>query len=891
MSYISTHRTGNEVLVWERVNGERRVATYTAPWYFYTTTKDANPKYYSMFGEPLERHDFGDSREFNIARAQVKGDRGLLFESDIPPDLKILAEHYYDVPAPKLNTTMYDIEVDYDPQVGFASVQDPYAPINSVALHHEWLNKIVVLAVPPNYAPKNPTNDSYQMGYAPKEFIDELNQIAPLPKGLELVVYFCRNEKELLDRYLREIADSDVVCGWNSDFFDAPYVTKRTEKYGKKYTRRLSFDLAPPPVFRDVEVMGRTSQTVDYGGRISADYMVLFRKYEMAERPSYKLESIAAEMLPDLPKLEYEGSLATLYRTNFPWFVRYNIRDTEILDGLEKRLGYVDLANQMMHLSTGTFKHVTGTLKLAELATINFCHKELNNVIVPDLDPPESSSSIQGAFVLIPQVGMHENIGSIDLNSLYPSAIRSLNISPETLIGQFIDDIKAHDEIAIGSDIELTLVFNDRVVSKELKGQAISLPAKKWREELQKMQWAVSGYGTVFSQANKGIIPTILEGWYATRKKYQALKKQATSDGDKIKATYYDKLQYVYKIKLNSFYGALTNAYFRFYDLRMGESTTSCGRKILLHQCAQTCAALDGVYQRPDIHTIDEEEQESYGYSKNWSVVYGDTDSTYFVTHAENTKDAIIIADEVSRLVNESFPDFMRNTFLCQPGFDELMKCGREIVSDRGIFVQKKRYILHIVDNEGQKVDKLKVMGLDTKKTTLPKEVSSTLNGFIGDLLRGSTWDDVAKRIVDYQDYIATTTDIMAIGLPKGVKKVEYYTGEYEADEKARIPGHVAASMFYNECLKQFEDKESMPITSGMKIKVFYLTQKYGKFKSIAIPVDIEVVPAWFLNNFTVNRQMHIDRLVINPLQNILKAIQKVVPTKQSMFVENAFEF
>jgi len=234
----------------------------------------------------------------------------------------------------------------------------------------------------------------------------------------------------------------------------------------------------------------------------------------------------------------------------------------------------------------------------------------------------------------------------------------------------------------------------------------------------------------------------------------------------------------------------------------------------------------------------------------------------------------------------------MKDTFLCNPDFDSLISCEREIVSDRGIFVDKKRYILHLVDNEGYKVDKMKVMGLDTKKTTLPKEVSAILNGFIERYLKKESWDAIAQDIVDYKETMETTNDIMSIGLPKGVKKVEHYTNEYLIHgEGARLPGHVAASIFYNLCRDEFNDNESMPIISGMKIKVFYLSQKYGKFKSIAIPVDIEQVPQWFLDEFVVDRNAHIERLVDKPLQNIIKAIDKDVPTRQSMLVDDVLGF
>lgn len=676
----------------------------------------------------------------------------------------------------------------------------------------------------------------------------------------------------------------------NCDFFDTPYIGKRLEMMGKRYLKKLSFPEGLPPRFREVDVQFRTQWTLELSGRISADYLLIFKKYEVVERPTYRLEAIAEEILIDpktkeatLPKLEYEGSLASLYNDNFEWFIRYNLRDTEILKGFEDCLGYVELANQMYHLSTGLFKHVTGTLKLSELATINYCHYELDGMIVNDNHIPSQTEKAKGAFVLLPQVGMHEWIGAIDINSLYISAMRSNNISPETIIGQFIENEKAFEEIKKRSFAELTLELDS--------GEAATATADEWYGILINKHYCISGYGTVFSLEKQGIMPSILGDWHATRKKYQKMLVEAKESGDQIKSTYYNKLQYVYKIKLNSYYGSLLNQYFRFYDKRLGESTTATGRAILLYQCSKVCEVLDGKFAPTDRLEHDKDGKPHIGYTNKWSVIYGDTDSTYFKTHARNEEEAVKVADAVGEVTSASFPKFMRETFLCSEGFDDIIETSREIVSDRGIFVDKKRYFLHIVDNEGFKCDKIKVMGLDTKKTTLPKEVSKKLNKFVENHLKGEEWDSIAVKIVDYKEELYNTNKIMSIGLPKGVKNVEAYTSEYLKDEGTRLPGHVAASIFYNICLKNYEDKESLEIRSGMKIKVFYLNRMYGRFKSIAIPVDIEIVPQWFLDNFKVDMPAHIERLVDNPMNNIIKAIGKMTPSKQSLLTDSMLGF
>lgn len=1298
MTYINAITKQNQVLVWERnATNKRTIQRYPAKHYCYL--KDDSGLYTSIFGDNLTKKSFKNRAEMSeflktnkdkITR-RVGGQE--TFESDIPTELRVLSEHYYNVKAPVLNVTFLDIEVDYDKTIGFSSVDNPYAPINAFALYHTHTNRMVIYAVPPNAETyKGDPKDLEQLQVTTK-----MNDIVPLPDDVENEIVLCGDEKELLHQFLWEIENSDIISGWNSDFFDVPYIGKRlmfmdgvtdddlSEGVRSPLFSALSFEKAGRPKWRKIERYGNDAFMLDLEGRISLDYLDLFRKYEMAERPSYKLESISEEILPDLPKLEYEGSLADLYNSNFPLFCRYNFRDTEILKGFEEKLGYVELANQMVHLSTGLFKHVGGTLKLAELATVNFCHHELDQ-IVNDVHPDDSGDSIKGAFVLIPQVGMHEGIGSVDINSLYPSAIRSINISPETLIGQFantIDDAKA---IADGTDDKIILKFDN--------GDVMEATAKSWRDTLWQMKWAVSGYGTVFDQSKKGIIPAILENWYATRKQYQKQMIDAKNDGKKDEAAYFDRLQYVYKIKLNSFYGALTNAYFRFYDLRMGESTTGTGRAILLHQCAEAVNVISGEYVLPDRICIkhekgpkkgeyepatqtqisDPEVDIHYGYSEKYPIIYGDsvagnsiietanaaqieieqlftsvdyvdgnkeysnccgvealtfnqntnqnefqpvkyivrhkvnkkmyrvwfgntryldvtedhsligyansksktpglievkpmdigknnvnslilnrhipkttnpnimndlstemfqligfiigdghverkkesgvgisigsidkqeiiskliqplidqgwftsithmknghdirlcgvkgwnflrnhlyssgtkqfpswifdistdkmaavlrgyfsadgfanknhtiglcsislefiktahrllkfcgipsnywtertensfldrfsgtytkrltvyngpafnstigfiqdrkninvqmkytrttqhmidqsgytfirptkveiiehddyvydievgsshmfyandllvhnTDSTYFDIddNTPNKENVVIRADEVGELVNKSFPEYMARTFLCQPEYDQIIKTGREIVSDRGMFVDKKRYILHIINDDGFEVDKIKVMGLDTKKTTMPKPVANKINGFIERLLKGEDWDAIAPDVVTYKEMMnnVDANDFMTIGLPKGVKNIETYTKAYVKDPTCFLPGHVSAAIFYNKCIVDRKDTETIPIHSGDKIKVFYLLTANGRFKSIAIQGDVEQVPGWFLQEYVplIDKQAHIKRLVDKPLGNIIKAIGLTPPSKQSLFVDDLLEF
>ena len=105
MSYISAYRSKDDVYVWERVGNKRKFVIYPAPYYFYY--KSPKGTYTSIYGDKLARHDCADYSEFYSLKKQQKEDDNHieLFESDIPPEIKVLSEHYYGKPPPNLHVT------------------------------------------------------------------------------------------------------------------------------------------------------------------------------------------------------------------------------------------------------------------------------------------------------------------------------------------------------------------------------------------------------------------------------------------------------------------------------------------------------------------------------------------------------------------------------------------------------------------------------------------------------------------------------------------------------------------------------------------------------------------------------------------------------------------
>lgn len=329
---------------------------------------------------------------------------------------------------------------------------------------------------------------------------------------------------------------------------------------------------------------------------------------------------------------------------SFLKFTRYNYRDVEVLCELDKKYKFIQTANSLIHQSTCHFKNIVGTVRTADMAITTFCWYELNRR-VPDSRILDEQGQAAGAYVLVPQHGIQLWIACFDINSLYPNTLRTINGSPETLRGQFVDYEQAWSAVFYRKPMQLTIKW-------ERTGEMETRSAIEWGEYLVNNKLSISGYGTVFDQTKPGIIPTILGNWYADRKVNQKLAKQkegeliplrkqyAEKPTEELKQQisqlesehqYYDMLQYCLKIKLNSLYGALLNQSFRFYDKRLGQSTTASGRVILGHQIRKGCEIIDGNYNIDPI-VDDEDPRAIRGEIASPTLLYGDTDSSIAVT-------------------------------------------------------------------------------------------------------------------------------------------------------------------------------------------------------------------------------------------------------------------
>ena len=887
MSYVDAlfDRDQDIIRVVERKDGKRHLTEYPIKYTFYY--KDQRGKYKSIFGDPLSRIVAKNTKQFRKELAINQNKE--LFESDINPIFQCLSENYLNVDAPKLNVAFFDIETDFDPERGFADPADPFMPITAITVHLQWIDSLVTFAMPPK---------GLTMEQAKKEVEEFPN------------TYLYEKEGDMLEAFLDIIQDADILSGWNSEGYDIPYTVNRVARVlSKDDTRRFCL-WKQLPKKREYEKFGRKLETYDLVGRVHLDSLELYRKYTYEERHTYRLDAIG-EMEIGEKKTVYEGTLDQLYNNDFRTFIEYNRQDVALLDKLDQKLKFIDLSNELAHANTVLLQTTMGAVAVTEQAIINEAHHR--GMQVPNRIKREPGSDpAAGAYVAFPKKGVHKWIGSMDLNSLYPSVIRALNMDPATIVGQlrptdtqaFIEEAMTLQKKSFAAawegkfgTLEYEAVMEQRkdvdiTVDWEGKDAEVYSAAEVWKLIFDRNNpWMLTANGTILTTEFDGVIPGLLKRWYSERKELQAMKKKAIDAGNKIEIAFWDKRQLVKKINLNSLYGAILNPGCRFFDPRIGQSTTLTGRAIAKHMAAEVNKVITGIYD----HTGD-------------AVIYGDTDSVYFSAYPVLqeeikagqipwTKESVIkLYDQVCEEANGSFESFMMRAFHCPKSRSDVIAAGREIVAETGLYITKKRYAALVYDEEGSRKDvdgkpgKVKAMGLDLKRSDTPVFMQEFLSELLLMVLKEKSEKEVLDRIAEFRTEFKLRPGYEK-GSPKRANKIGEYLKKETRDGKTNMPGHVRASINWNTLKRMNNDKYSQEIVDGMKVIVCKLKQNPLGYTSVAYPVDELRLPDWF-KELPFDDDAMEGTIIDNKLDNLIGVLNyDLSSTQQKNTFNNLFDF
>ena len=812
MFYTNVLRFKNNILYRGYSNGEKVMRKDNfKPKFYVTSQKDTGV--YSIDGKSVGSVSFESMWEANqwlkqnidVSGRTIYGNKKFIQQyitDKFPKDIQFNRDD--------IDVGTFDIETDYDN--GFPTPSEASQKILSITY-------------------KSSKSKLYRVwGYG--DFNESRSLIQPVR------YYKCKDETELLSKFLEFWSNPkhtpDVITGWNVRFFDIPYLIVRVSKVlGVGEIFKFS-PWGMQPDARDVLRRGKSETVYEIPGIQCLDYMELFQKfgYSYGPQESYALNHIAYVVLGE-KKLSFEesGSLKNLYKDDHQKYIDYNMKDVDLVDRLEDKMGLITLAMTMAYKGGVNYQDTFGVTAIWESIIYRRLNQQ-NKVVDINNDPPPPKRDFAGGYVKDPQIGRHDWVVSFDLNSLYPNLIVQYNMSPETIVDQ--------------SEVEGVQYY--------LAGSAV------------KGNFAVAANGSRYRKDVDGIIPQIIEEYYDER---VSVKKMMIASQKQIQEGYsYDlerdintleNRQMAIKILLNSLYGALGNRYFHYFDMRLAEGVTLSGQLAIQWAEKALNASMNELLDTQDDY-----------------VIAIDTDSLYVnfgpLVKKLNPKDPVKWLDKIC---NEHFEPVLQKAYTTlfnnMNAHKNRMTMAREGISDRGIWTAKKRYILNVHNNEGvqYKEPKLKIMGIEAIKSSTPEVVRGKFKEVFKMIISGSQ-SDTQKFIQDFKEEFRTFQPEQ-IAFPRRVSNIsDWY--DRKTIYKKSCPIHVRGSLLFNKYVKdaKLQNKYEL-ITGGDRIKFVYLKLP-NPIKENVISFH-EALPKELNIHKYVDHDTQFEKTFIEPLKLILDAV------------------
>ena len=514
-----------------------------------------NPAYIECSKE--ESTDRGINGEYLKKIYNWDKDNPNLHFHDMKPYQKFLIEKYGtdDTPSTGHRELFFDIECEIGGALTEEYIESAPMPITSIA----WWDK---------------TPDDWAILILDKK--GQLNRT----KARNKEIIPCKTEAELLAKFLERFKDidPDILIGYNSDFFDIPYLYHRMcNVLGKEWADQLSV-LGKVSSKKYDKYFFLQNQFVDIPGVESLDYIRLHKKYSWKDEPSWKLDSIGKKYA-GVNKIEYEGNLDQLFETDIHKFIQYNFRDVEILKLLDEKLQYIALTKNLSHKGKHNYSEVYANSRTQDGAISAYLLSQ--NIIPPAKDRnPLHKKNYAGGYLFCPKAGLYKYMFDEDLTSLYPSIIMTVNIGKETLVGRILDADDRNNRLGL-NDLKAKDQDEELIIENSTRTKRTRIKVSDLVELVQESNFSLSANGVFFRTDKESVLSTILKKWFQERVDYKNKMKVAYKAGDTEKGEYYHLMQYTMKILLNSLYGATALGSFRYGNVILSEAITLSGQRII----------------------------------------------------------------------------------------------------------------------------------------------------------------------------------------------------------------------------------------------------------------------------------------------------------------------
>jgi DNA polymerase elongation subunit (family B) len=735
----------------------------------------------SIYGQELEKIEKFNPRDPS------------LLESDVPVETRFLIDAYSDSDDVSTNHRIAVIDLEVDSTGGYPNVEKATQKITAIALYDAHKNHYYCFV------------------------LDEDGIVAEEKTSERSIIPFL-TEEDLLLAFMKKWRDigPTIATGWNIDGFDFPYLYARlVNVLGEEAASALS------PI--GVCYWNQYKNKMTIAGINCLDYLLLYKRFSGKSLPNFRLDTVGKEELK-VGKVEFDGSIDNLKRTDIKKFIEYNLHDVVLVKGLNDHLQFIELAMSICHVCHVGYEEFSVPSKFLEGALLTYLRrkklvapnkqpkKDFEEMAFDNFDDDDEGGMLKddvgfvGAYVKDPIPGRYDWVCSADINSLYPSVIMSLNISPETKLGVIKDWVP---EKLVKKSEDKIVVFEEEHTYAEFA--AI----------MEENKLSVSANGVIYDQNKIGCIPDILKKWFAERVEFKNKMKACDDKGDKPGYVFWKRRQQVQKILLNSLYGVLGLSIFRFYDLDNAAAVTLTGQEII-----KTSAKFVNNKFNKRLGTKDKD-----------YVIYIDTDSLYLDINslivAEKVEDpktfAVKTIDTVSNELNEFYKVMMPRMF---NAIDNRIKIAPDVVAQSALWIVKKRYAMWKVYNMelNKDVDDVEVKGLDVVRSSYPKKFRDFMKSVLTDILHGTSNKELNKKVVEFKRGMASL-NIEDVAKNTSVRFISNTEAQTNFNPKDRDPfsfiaGSTAqckAALAYNDLLKNHKLVETEPIMSGGKIKWVYL--------------------------------------------------------------------